>query len=341
MRLSHFPSFPQQLEHVAVHGECSCAPHTVRPFPPLSGSALVSCAQTFHLVHPMGSSSTPTVSLSHALDWRIIIRPLKEIANQLAYFWSCIRLRNPLRLSLWALLPRGRGCHRHYRSLTEEQRWWDESARIRRAFFARSDARRASGEAKGSSDRPECPSSIPLIMSYVPRLLPQYRDHIRPDDAANDYELMPSTYRKWHRLVFPHEVRSATPGGARGEKSHNDFFVLAESTLLARGSQDGQIHQHTRSQRDRANRASRLGRDGSGKGLLTVAHILEPLGKLAPTKGTRFNNRFRVIIDHRCHFLCIVTYLCMCIIFIFIECVLQCNRVWCIFSKSRPPPTNK
>jgi hypothetical protein len=147
----------------------------------------------------------------------MIIRPFKEIASQLAYFWSCIRLRNPLRLSIWTLLPggRGSGCHRHYRSTTEEQRWWDESARIRRAFFAPSDARHGLGEAKGSSDRPECPSSIPLIMSYVPRLLPQYRDHIRPDDAAHDYELMPSTYRKWHGLVFPHEVRSLLLQGGR------------------------------------------------------------------------------------------------------------------------------
>lgn len=150
----------------------------------------------------------------------MIIRPFKKIINQLAHFFlSCIRRRNPLRLSLWALLP-GRGCcYRHYRSLTEEQRWWDESARIR-AFFARSDARRhsTSGEAKGPAD-PECPSPIPLIMSYVPRLLPQYRDHhLRPDDAANDYELMPSTYRKWHRLVFPHEVRPANPRGRSSVK---------------------------------------------------------------------------------------------------------------------------
>ena len=178
-----------------------------------SGSALISRTQAFHLVHPMGSSSTPTASLSRPLDWRIIIRPFKEIANQFAYFWSCIRLRNPLRLTLWALLPGGRGCHRYYRSPTEEQRWWDESARVRRTFFAPSDARAT----KGSSHRPECPNPIPLIMSYVPRLLPQYRDHIPPDDAANDYELMPSTYRKWHRLVFPHEVRSANSRVGRFE----------------------------------------------------------------------------------------------------------------------------
>ncbi|KAH9963287.1 hypothetical protein BC827DRAFT_1129032 [Russula dissimulans] len=146
----------------------------------------------------MGPSSSH-IPLYHTLE-AIFIRPLKEIANRLVYIWSRICLPNPLRLSLWDILP-GRGRYRHYRSRTEEQRWWDESARTR-AFFASSDARH-DGRVKVSSR--ECLSPIPLVMSYVPRLLPQYRDHCRLDDAANECELTPSTYRKWHRLVFPHQ----------------------------------------------------------------------------------------------------------------------------------------
>ena len=144
------------------------------------------------------------MSPSHPLEWHMLIRPFKEIANRLAHFWSCLSLPGPLRLSLWDFLP-GRGRYRHYRSLAEEQRWWAEAARIR-AFFAPSDARH--GKPKAST--PGCLSPIPLIMSYVPRLLPQYRDHCRVDDAANECELTSSVYRKWHRLVFPNKVRSAT-----------------------------------------------------------------------------------------------------------------------------------
>jgi len=140
----------------------------------------------------------------------MLIRPFKEIANRLAHFWSylSVNLPSPLRLSLWDFLPgRGRACYGHYRSLAEEQKWWDESARIR-AFFAPSDARYGGGRAKVSA--PEYRNPIPLIMSYVPRLLPQYRDPCqRLDDAATECELTLSVYRKWHRLVFPNEVSYA------------------------------------------------------------------------------------------------------------------------------------
>ena len=178
--------------------------------------------QTFHLAHPIGSSSlsssSPPTSMSpsHSLEWHMLIRPFKEIANRLAHFWSylsinlSVNLPSHLRLSLWDFLPlpgRGRvGCYRHYRSLAEEQKWWDESARIR-TFFAPSDAR-YDGKAKLST--PKCIGPIPLIMSYVPRLLPQYRDHCRLDDAATECELTLSVYRKWHRLVFPNKVRPAS-----------------------------------------------------------------------------------------------------------------------------------
>lgn len=174
----------------------------------------------FHLAHPIGSSSSPppptsSMSPSHSLEWQMLIRPIKEIANRLAHFWSYLsinlslgvnHLPSPLKLRLWDFLPgRGRGCYRHYRSLADEQKWWDESARIR-AFFAPSDARHGIGRAK-KVPAPENLIPIPLIMSYVPRLLPQYRDPCqRLDDAVTECELTPSVYRKWHRLVFPNET---------------------------------------------------------------------------------------------------------------------------------------
>src|SRR6266849_10972628 len=182
--------------------------------------------QAFHLAHPVSSSSssappTTSMSLSHSLEWHMLIRPFKEIANRLAHFWSYLsislsaNLPSPLKLSLWDFLPsRGRGgCYRHYRSLAEEQKWWDESTRIRRAFFAPLDAR-YDGR-KVSAPEYLGLSPIPLIMSYVPRLLPQYRDHSRLDDAATECELTPSVYRKWHRLVFPNEVRPCYPTPSR------------------------------------------------------------------------------------------------------------------------------
>jgi len=84
----------------------------------------------------------------------------------------------------------------------------DRGAKVVGRINENSDARHG----KGKVSSPECLSPIPLVMSYVPRLLPQYRDrdHCRLDDAANECELTLSTYRKWHRLVFPHEVRTTT-----------------------------------------------------------------------------------------------------------------------------------
>jgi hypothetical protein len=164
--------------------------------------------QAFHLAHPIvsssSSSSPPTASTpasmspSHSLEWHMLIRPFKEIANRLAHFWSYLSIRglsvfnlpSPLRLTLWDFLPgRGRGCYRRYRSLADEQKWWDESARIR-AFFAPSDARYDDGRRAKKVSASECLSPIPLIMSYVPRPLPQYRDQGNPrgsvlEDSGN------------------------------------------------------------------------------------------------------------------------------------------------------------
>ena len=135
----------------------------------------------------------------------MVFQPFNYIANRLAYFLSCFRLRNPLwrlRISLGDFLSRP-GRYRHYRSLAEEQKWWDESARTR-AYFARSDARH---ERVGGASASGC-------LSPVPRLLPAYRDHPRArrvDDAASERELTPAVYQKWHGLVYPHEVWAMHP----------------------------------------------------------------------------------------------------------------------------------
>ncbi|KAH9049573.1 hypothetical protein EDB87DRAFT_1648233 [Lactarius vividus] len=163
----------------------------------------------FDLAHPARPS--PTMSSPYSLEWHMVFQPFKAIANRLAHFLSCLRLPNPLgriRIKLWDFLPaRLVGRYRHYRSLAEEQKWWDESARTRTAFFAASDARHH-GRVRGASAH-GCLSPVPLITSYVPRLLPAYRDHSGrrvDDDAARERELTPSVYHKWHRLVYPHEV---------------------------------------------------------------------------------------------------------------------------------------
>ena len=215
------PNYFPRNKHEVIYGKFS--PTSWCPLPPATRSYyLLHIMQAFHLAHPVRSSSSPPatstpMSLSHSLEWHMLIRPFKEIANRLAHFWSYLsinlsaNLPSPLRLSLWDFLPgRGRGCYRRYRSVAEEQKWWDESARIR-AFFAPSDARYDGRRRAKMVSAPECFSPIPLIMSYVPRLLPQYRDPCPLDDAATECELTASVYRKWHRLVFPKEVCPCCP----------------------------------------------------------------------------------------------------------------------------------
>ena len=225
---SRLATFQQQDE--VIHGKFSHVPPSpLCPMPPLTVLLSPTCMQAFHLVHPIRSSHSPpiSISLSHSLERHMPIHLFKVIANRLAHFWSYLSLNlnllplsNPLKLSLWDFLPgRGGRCYRRYQSLAKEQRWWDESARIR-AFFAPSDARY---DGKSKIFSPEFHSPIPLIMSYVPRLLPQYRDHCHLDDSATQCELPPSVYRKWHRLVFPNKVRPATrtvPCRSPGLKSH-------------------------------------------------------------------------------------------------------------------------
>lgn len=185
----------------------------------------------------------------------MVFQPFTYIANQLSYFLSCLRLRNPLRqirISLEDFLS-GLGRYRHYRSLAEEQKWWDESARTR-AFFASSDARY--GRVGGISAPHGCLSPVPLITSYVPRLLPIYRDRPgrRVDEAAGERELTPSVYQKWHRLVYPHEVCPSSLAQPVTDDGHS-----AETALSAGGCKDDPLPQYARPPGDHTHRSSHHG----------------------------------------------------------------------------------
>lgn len=191
------------------------------------------------------------ISSFRSLVWHMAFQPFKDIANWLAYFLSCLRLPHPfgrVRVSLWGFL-KGLGRYRRYRSLVEEQKWWKESARTR-AFFARTDARHG-------RDAHGCLSPVPLITSYVPRLLPAYRDYSRRrvDDAASERELNPSVYHKWHRLVYPHKVPVFLFLFSQAMTEDMDF--CAESALAPKGCKDYPLPQYTRPPGDRAHRTSR------------------------------------------------------------------------------------
>ncbi|KAI0059361.1 hypothetical protein BV25DRAFT_1809277 [Artomyces pyxidatus] len=95
------------------------------------------------------------------------------------------------------MLP-GRSLVRHYASLAEEQDYWDSAARWKR-YLAASDDR------LGGLNPPlgRHLTNIPLIMSYVPRLLPTYRESVIADDEESEYELAPVVYLKWHKMVYP------------------------------------------------------------------------------------------------------------------------------------------
>ena len=104
----------------------------------------------------------------------------------------------PLPRWLLSLAPRPhpRPLHAKYASPSDEQKYWAAAARGQRAL-APSDAR--------AHDAPQ----IPLVLSYVPRLLPPYRTRARTHAHAEyaEYALPPAAFRKWHRMVFPGKVR--------------------------------------------------------------------------------------------------------------------------------------
>ncbi|KAI0314505.1 hypothetical protein OF83DRAFT_1174677 [Amylostereum chailletii] len=111
----------------------------------------------------------------------------------LAAFAALARCLRPLCTLLPGLSP-----YRRYRTPAAEQAYWDTAARWRRALSA-SDAR--------SFDPPPCLTPVPLVASYVPRLLPRYRDAVADDEESAEYALAPATFRKWHKMVHPDAVR--------------------------------------------------------------------------------------------------------------------------------------
>jgi hypothetical protein len=86
-----------------------------------------------------------------------------------------------------------------YASEEEEQKYWKDAERYRKCLDT-SDARVLQRRRTGERE-------IPLVPYYTPALLPVYRDRRRPR-KRNDYFLSAKDFRKWHRMVFRHSVRS-------------------------------------------------------------------------------------------------------------------------------------
>ena len=87
-----------------------------------------------------------------------------------------------------------------YPTLAAEQAYWRSAARWRRRLYW-SNAR--------AFDPPRPLTPIPVVESYVPRLLPVYREEVQTDEESCEYVLQPTMFRKWHRMVYPSTVRSA------------------------------------------------------------------------------------------------------------------------------------
>ncbi|KAF8802090.1 hypothetical protein BYT27DRAFT_7113240 [Phlegmacium glaucopus] len=102
-----------------------------------------------------------------------------------------------------------------YPTASEEQKYWNQAARGQREL-QRSDARFAGtkvrnlqpntlpGRALDSDSEPRLP---PLVMYYVPALLPAYRDasnhKAKSRKTCRKPYVSPKIYCKWHRMVFP------------------------------------------------------------------------------------------------------------------------------------------
>ncbi|KAI0052685.1 hypothetical protein FA95DRAFT_1553344 [Auriscalpium vulgare] len=133
-------------------------------------------------------------SARHALSWLIALR------NQR---WTQV---------LWRLLPSGR-LYQHYKSTAEEQRYWDVAARWRHRLAA-SDARFGGLNPSFS----QYMTRIPLLFSYVPSLLPDYRDQVIMDEEGHEFYLSPMAYRKWHIMVYPGEAHPNMRDAAKAVK---------------------------------------------------------------------------------------------------------------------------
>ena len=98
-----------------------------------------------------------------------------------------------------------------YATPEDEERYW-RSAERGLAVLRQSDARFVGADRPKRVRVPELP---PLVMYYVPALLPQYRDAERNRKEVDPEELRkrrrmrilePEEYCQWHRMVFPDRV---------------------------------------------------------------------------------------------------------------------------------------
>jgi len=98
-----------------------------------------------------------------------------------------------------------------YPSPSAEQKYWESAERGLREL-RHSDARFVGSERPRNVRVPEMP---PLVMYYVPALLPEYRDKRRPElkmtrrkfnPEEMGRQIEPKIYCKWHRIVFPGPV---------------------------------------------------------------------------------------------------------------------------------------
>lgn len=104
-------------------------------------------------------------------------------------------------------------CHQYdtYPSPSAEQKYWESAERGLREL-RHSDARFVGSTRPKNVRVPEMP---PLVMYYVPALLPEYRHKRRPElkttrrkinPGEMGCRIAPKIYCKWHRMVFPGSV---------------------------------------------------------------------------------------------------------------------------------------
>lgn len=121
-------------------------------------------------------------------------------------------LKRRIRSSLTRFLPLS---YTIYPTVSEEQKYWKQAARGQKEL-QRSDARFAGTKVCDlhPNTLPGEPQLPPLVMYYVPALLPAYRDTGNSQPTLRNRHrkpyVSPKTYCKWHRMVFPGSV-SGTP----------------------------------------------------------------------------------------------------------------------------------
>lgn len=160
-----------------------------------------------------GSSSSWKASLSSLCHWTSSLPSSKWNLN-LRLICSCVvsSLKRRIRSSLTRFLQLS---YTIYPTVSEEQRYWIQAARGQKEL-QRSDARFAGTKVRhlhpntlqeASDPEPHLP---PLVMYYVPALLPVYRDTTSLNSTRSNKHrkpyVSPKIYCKWHRMVFPGSV---------------------------------------------------------------------------------------------------------------------------------------